>query len=172
MDSKGNTLLSIHNPLGWLYDLPYFGIDSGDEYYLLNESNQSFIMKRESHLLGKVVWCDVVSHDISFYRCTKREKQITGKNIKGPFHTLEQAKKANTNVFLTNHQFNVPPYFIPHVPKQSISSQKTKPFQENAQPKRKLPLEFMESVYQKEKELRVEYWSSLLDIVQNELERL
>ena len=176
MDSKRNTLLSIQNPSGWFYEIPYLGIDSDDQFYLLNESNQSFILKRKSHLFGEVVWCDVESHDILFYRCAKREKQITGKNTTGPFRTLEQAKEANTNVFLSNHQFNVPPYFIPHV-KRDISSQKTMsqgcyPDHKSSRVKRKIPSEFLESFYQKEKELRVEYWSSLLQIAQSELEHL
>jgi len=167
MSSKRNPLLSIQNPLGWLYEIPYFGIDSDDQFYLLEEPRQAFIIKRKSGLFGTVVWCDVESHDISYYRCTQREKQITGKNITGPYKTLKEAKEANTSVFLSNHQFNVPPYFIPHV-KRHISSQKT----ESSEVKRKIPSEFLESVYQKEKELRVEYWSSLLQIAQSELELL
>jgi hypothetical protein len=167
MSSKRNPLLSIQNPLGWCYEIPYLGIDSDDQFYLLNEPRQTFILKRTSGLFGKVVWCDVESHDISYYRCAQREKQITGKNITGPYNTLNEATEANTSVFLSNHQFNVPPYFIPHV-KRHISSQKTK----SSEVKRKIPSEFLESVYRKEKELRVEYWSSLLQIAQSELELL
>ena len=174
MSSKEDTLLSIHTP-GWLYDIPYLGIDTL-LYFIYIEENEVFVIKRYSFLFGYVVWCNVERHNISYYRCTRREKPINGKNVKGPFRTLEEAKEANTSVFLSNHQFNVPPYFIQHVPVKrdalqkpsNVPKVKTNPIGKKKQ-NTKIHATVLASLYQKEKELRVEYWSSLLSIAKIEL---
>ena len=161
MSSTENILLTIQtNPLGWAYEIPYTGIDS-DQYFLLNESTQTFIVKSTSSLFGTVVWCDVAAHDESYYKTKKREKQITGKNVTGPFATLEIAQQANCSVFLSNRQFSV---------NHSIFRVKDiKPIGKPKASKKKLSSKLLTNIYQEDK---VEFWTCLLLIAKHELSRL